>query len=366
MARRPHFWLAPAAKRLNGVVRSTPFLAILAAVVLTGSGLAAFWLHASGDQVLPKRSLYLTNANAGVTADYTLSFTIATPGTLGSISAQFCANDPLPSDPCTVPAGLDLSKAVLSDQSGETGFSISSDSTANHLILTRTPAMSISQPVSYTFTGVKNPSSEGSYYVRLQTFATSDATGAETDHGGIAFAINSNINISSYVPPYMLFCGGVTITGFDCASATGSYVDFGNLSPKTTSSGQTQLLIATNAESGYVISYGGTTLTSGNNIIPGLATADVSRPGVSQFGINLVANQDPSVGSNVQGPGPGAVNPVYGTPNQYIFDTSDTLANTSTTSDFNKYTISYIANISAAQPAGVYASTLTYVASAKF
>jgi hypothetical protein len=339
---------------------------MVAVLVLTISGLLTFWLSVSGDQVLPQRSLLLLDSLPGATTSYTVSFTIATPATLGSISITFCSNDPLLTDPCDAPAGFDISGATLSAQTGETGFGIGSGTTANQLILTRPAAASSAQPVSYTLDNVVNPSSAGSYYARLQTFSSTDASGAETDHGGLAFAINTGVSISAKVPPYLLFCGGVSIPSFDCSTASGNYINFGDFSPTSTSSAQTQLLIATNAESGYAIDYGGTTLTSGNNVIPALATADVSRPGVSQFGFNLRANQDPAIGQDPQGPGAGGVLAGYDQPNLYKFVANDAVATAATTSDYKEYTISYIANISSSQPAGVYASTLTYVALANF
>jgi hypothetical protein len=348
------------------VIYSAPLLAFAAVLVLTAGGLAVFLLTASGDQVLPQRSIRLSDANAGATTTYKLSFTVATPDTLGSISATFCSNDPLITDPCTVPDGFDISGATLSAQTGETGFSIGTGTTANQLILTRSPAISSAQPSSYTLDNVVNPSANGSYYIRLQTYSSDDATGSETDHGGIAFAINSQISISAKVPPYLLFCGGISIPSFDCATATGNYINFGNLSPASTGSAQTQLHIATNAGNGYAIDYGGTTLTSGNNTIPPLDVADVSRPGVSQFGINLAANQDPAIGQNKQGPGAGSVTSAYAQPNLYKFLANDVIATSTGTSDYTRYTVSYVANISKTQPAGVYASTLTYVALANF
>lgn len=359
--------------RLSGIKKGTsktfysvPFLAVAAILVMTLGGLLTFWLSASGDQVLPQRSLQLNSALPGAVTTYTLSFTIATPATLGSISLTFCSNDPLMTDPCTIPTGLDVSNAVLSAQSGETGFSIGSGTTANQLILTRTPSASSAQPVSYTLDNVTNPSSIGSYYARLQTYSTSDASGSETDHGGLAFAITNAIAISAKVPPYLLFCGGVSIPTYDCATATGNFINYGNLSSGTTASGQTQLLIATNAENGYTINYGGTTMTSGNNVIAPLSTADVSRPGVSQFGINLVQNQDPAVGEDPQGPGAGTLSAAYAQPNLFLFSPNDVIASSTTTSDYKIYTVSYVTNISKAQAPGVYDSTVTYVALANF
>jgi len=341
-------------------------LVATALVLMTGSGLFALFLEASGDQLLPQRSIQIFSSAASASTDYKLSFIIASPGVLGSIKAEFCSNDPIVDDACTVPSGFDISGATLASQSGETGFTIGAGTNANNLILSRTPTASTVQSVSYTLANVINPSTIGSYYVRLQTFAAADASGARTDHGGLAFAINDNISITSKVPPYLLFCSGVSITNFDCDSATGSYINFGNFSAASTSSSSTQLVIATNATSGYEIGYQGSTLTSGTNVIAGLATSDVSRPGVSQFGINLMGNQDPTVGQNPQGPGVGGPASGYNQANIYKFVSNDIIATDGSTSDYKKYTISYITNIAKDQSPGVYVSTLTYVATANF
>jgi hypothetical protein len=126
------------------------------------------------------------------------------------------------------------------------------------------------------------------------------------------------------------------------------------------------MVIATNAQSGYNISVTGSTLTSGNNTIASLAAASPSQTGVSQFGINLRANSLPTVGADPSGPGAGTPLASYNQPNLYTFNNGDTVANTGGVSDFRKFTISYMVNISKQQAAGIYASTFTYVAFANF
>jgi len=253
----------------------------------------------------------------------------------------------------------------MTDQSGITDFNISSNSTVNDIVLTR-PSTSVSAiPVSYAFSQVVNPSNDGSYYTRITTYPTTDASGTPTDIGGLAFAINKAINVSAEVPPYLLFCTGVTISGFDCSSASGNYIDFGQLTTDHTSAGVTQLLAATNAQSGYNIHLGGTTLTSGNNIITPLS-GQTSQPGQSQFGLNLRANTVPNVGQDVQGSGTGAVASGYNVSDHYRFNANDLLASSNTADDWRKYTVSYIVNINKDQPGGVYVATMTYVCLANF
>lgn len=317
-----------------------------------------------GDQ-LPIRSLQLGQARPGLTDTYTLGFTIPNSETLGSIELRICEDGPLLGTPCTVPGGFDMTNATLGSQQGITDFAITS-ATTNVVVLSRTASSVVAGSVSYELMNITNPSIAGSYYGRVQTFATEDATGNNTDYGGLAFAINDKLDVSAVVPPFLYFCLGVSITGVDCTTATGDYINFGDFSAATASVAQTQMVSASNADSGYTIAVSGNTLTSGNNIIPAIATPDVSRPGTSQFGINLVANADPPVGQNPASPGLASPTGPYGQPNKYAFVSGDVIAGVSFADDIRKFTTSYIANIAKSQAAGIYVSTITYIATAGF
>lgn len=334
--------------------------------LLLVGGLLALRISTAYGASLPNRSIQLSDSRQSAVGNYVLRFSLPAGETLGSIELQFCADSPLFDQPCAVPTGFDVSGATLSSQTGETGFTIAGATTPNVLILTRTPATTTATSVSYTLTGVTNPSSSGSYYGRLQTFASDDATGGENEHGGLAFSINPTLQVTATVPPYLLFCGGAQIDGFDCATATGNYVNFGNLKSTTTATATTQLLAATNAKSGYAIRVSGTTLTSGNNVISAMNTADVSRPGTNQFGLNLANNSTPQVGSGPAGGGSGVAMPGYNKANFYRFVPGDVVATANTSDAYRKYTLSYIVNIAKGQTPGVYVTTLDYICSATF
>lgn len=316
---------------------------------------------------LPLRSLQLTDSRTSVNATYTLRFDIPNPEVLGSIKLQICANDPLLADPCVVPAGFDISSASLAVQSGETGFVVLPAGTdSNTIVLSRVPAMTTTTSVRYDFSSVLNPSSSGTYYGRLETFSSGDASGSDSDHGGLAFSIQSEVQISATVPPYLLFCAAVTIPTFDCADASGSYINFGSLSNLSTAKAQSQMLTATNADNGFQISVYGSTMTSGNNTISALPVADVSRPGVSQFGLNLVANTTPSIGENPTGTGSAAPLAGYNQPDFFKFASGDPIVSVAASDEYRKLTASYIVNIQKDQPIGVYVSTITYTCLANF
>ncbi len=351
-------------RRVSGKYFNRHLLRLLLIVPLIVAGLLIF---ASAGAELPQRSLMISDSTASATAVYSLGFTIPAPETLGSIELQICANSPLVGEPCTAPSGFDISAATLSGQTGETGFTIYAPGTnANTVVLTRAPIAAAAGTVSYTFSGAVNPSSSGTYYGRIQTFASIDASGAENEHGGLAFSMNSTVQISTTVPPYLLFCTGITISGFDCSTASGDYINLGSLVGTATSSADSQMVTATNAANGFGIRVYGTTMTSGNNTINALSVRDVSRPGVSQFGINLAANTSPLVGAAPQGPGSATVTSSYSTPDFFKFAPSDVIASIAGVDDYNKFTASYIINIPHGQAPGVYVSTLQYVCLASF
>lgn len=335
------------------------------ALILTGV-LYSIFGAASGAQ-LGHRSLTLSNNEAGGTTSFRLGFTTVTSGNLGSIVVQFCSNDPFPSDPCIAPNGFDVSQVTLSNQTGVSGFTIDTTATtANLLQLTRNPAFLPPTPVSFDIDGAINPNTAGSYYARILTYATANASGASSDYGGLAFAILDKLQVSAEVPPYLIFCSAVVIGNFNCANSSGTAIDFGELSAKQANTGSSQLLAATNALNGYNITMGGITMTSGTNIIAPLASNDVSRPGTAQFGINLVANSTPFVGSDPSGTGAGAPSSQYAQANFYRFVSGEIIAANPTADNLREYTVSYVVNVPVTQAPGIYDTTITYVCLATF
>lgn len=316
---------------------------------------------------LTTRSFRLSTANQSVIASYDFNFTTTGTTTLGSITFSFCGDSPLPSSSCGAPSGLDLSNAIITTQLGETGFSIDKSlSSSNEIVITRTAAPISQTQDEYTFGNVLNPDTIGEYFVRVATFASNDASGPESDFGGFAFDIYNSFPVSAEVPPYLTFCVGTTIADYDCSTATGNYIDFGELSSAHPSTGTTQAVAATNAQTGYNISVLGDTLTSGNNIVDALAQNTTSQAGTNQFGINLRANSNPAVGQDSVGTGSGAVMPNYALPNSFRFVSGEAVANANVPEGDRKYTVSYIVNVSPNQPPGVYVTTLTYVCLANF
>lgn len=327
---------------------------------------------------LPDRGDAISSATANAVATHTIGFqyaNITTP--VAAIEIQFCQESPLIGDPCTAPpANFDISgpSFSLANQTGNTGFTVFSH-TGGKIILhcTAVGAQCLNPPIlgqrsTYEFTNVTNPGVAGTYYLRFQTFGTFDTSLPDIDYGGDAIAIlpATGYNVSSVVPPYLLFCAAVTISNLNCNNATGDQINFGDFDVSNTSAATSQLVTATNSPSGFTTSIYGFTMTSGNNAINSLQTPTSSLTGQSQFGVNLEDNNQPHVGSGVAGSGTGAPTANYAITNRYSFNSGNNLISSSQPSGYQKFTVSYIVNISPTSALGVYATTMTYICLANF
>ncbi len=317
---------------------------------------------------LRNRTIIIGDSKASATTTHRFNLETVDATTIGSIRFQYCSNSPLTIDPCVAPAGLNVSGSTITAQSGVTGFSISPATTANELVITRVPGAVAAGPLSYTFDSVVNPSTiDAVNYVRISVYDNVNGTGTILDSGSVVFVVEDLFDIDAYVPPYLTFCVAVTVS-LNCSSTSGFLGDFGEFSTTAPVTETTQMSAATNDSSGYNIFMDGQTLTSGANIIPALATQSGSVAGQSQFGINLRANTVPVAGADPENgvAASGSAAATYNTANQFRFVSGDRIAGSSISTGYNKYTVTYLINVSAAQMPGVYATTLTYTAVASF
>ncbi|MBC7512220.1 hypothetical protein H7142_00990 [Candidatus Saccharibacteria bacterium] len=332
--------------------------------------------------------------------NHLFDFTLPTSGSVGSIKFEYCttAADSLVSPTCITPTGLTTTggSVVLGNEFGATGFSLNK-TTNGAPYLTRTAA-AITGPltVSYRLDNIVNPSTEGTFFVRIKTYTSTDTTGSSTDAGTVNASTAEQIILTGTMPESLVFCAGADIAKTagvpDCSTATSGAISFNQLfSPTDTASAVSKMAASTNAGSGYAITINGPTLTSGGNTIAGIATPSASNKGVAQFGLNLRANTvaaapgfpgtgatasaDIDLASNVGASLRGNPTADYNTADTFKFVTGNVVANsaydgtTNTTlgpSDAQIYTVSYIANVPGSQPAGTYTSTLTYICTPTF
>jgi len=336
------------------------FLALLLAVFV-------FTVPASASTRLEDRSLFMQNNSPGSTTSYTIGFRYMTPSPVSSVDLLFCIS-PIPYEACVTPPGLDASNAVLSDQTGEMGYSIQSKS-ANHIVLSRpSSGLTASLPSTYKFNNIKNPTDTNqSFSIRLRTHTSLDASGPQVDFGSVKGQVAEGINIETQVPPMLMFCVAQQVAE-NCESTNDTYyTNMGQMETNSTLVARSQMSVGTNATGGFAITSVGSPLAAGTSVIDGIPTPTESTPGKNQFGINLVANTAPAIGDDPEGEWANAEPTAdYAIRDQYKYVSGDVIAESPNVSLMKKFTISYIVNASPSLRAGVYSTTITYIASGRF
>ena len=345
---------------------------------------------------ITNRSLELIGAGSdggskpGGTVNHKFTFDIPTGGNLGSMQSEYCTTASV--ETCVAPTNMDASGATFGNETGSqvTGFSMGAK-TANSFVLTRTAAsITGGETAVLQANSVVNPDPVNyTFFVRISTYASIDASGSPIDTGTVAATTAEAIQLTGTMPESLIFCTGETISlngsGVpDCTTATPGDVTFNQLfSPTDTSTAKSQMAASTNAGAGYAITVNGPTLTSGANTIPAITDPGgaASLKGTGQFGMNLRANTSAAATSF---PGSSAdVAPVsngtdlrgqavgdYATADTFKFVSGETVAdsafNVAGPTNAQIYTASYIVNVAGNQLAGTYTTTLTYICTPTF
>ena len=150
-------------------------------------------------------------------------------------------------------------------------------------------------------------------------------------------------------------------------SVSTTAVSLGALSNGATATGTANFSVRNYTSTGYIVQTLGASPTSGSHSLATSSSPTASAAGTEQFGINLVANTMPiAFGADPQQVPDntfsfGAAASGYSTTNSYKYVPGDTIAAATQSSGQTNYTISYIANVATATPAGQYAMTQTLV-----
>ncbi len=315
--------------------------------------------------------------------NHQFTFTVPTGGNVGSIRFEYCTTA---SGTCTTPTGLSTTSATLGSESGITGFTVN-NTTQGAPYVTRTAAnVTASTTAVIQLNSITNPSTEGTFFVRINTYTAAALGGTVTDTGTVAASTAEQIILTGTMPESLIFCAGAKVSTTssipDCSTATSGAVSFNQLfSPTDTAVAYSQMAASTNAGTGYVITVNGPTMTSGANTIPAMSSATTSTKGVGQFGMNLKANTS-SAASTFPGSSAeiapasdgvdfrGQATAGYNTVDTFKFVSGDTVANSANggagPTNSQIYTASYIVNVAGNQLAGTYTSTLTYICTPTF
>lgn len=334
----------------------------------------------------------------GGTVNHLFQFTIpnSSSDSIGSIKFQYCmaAREQTCSSAADAPHSMDSTSATLGAQTDSRFTAINTTTNGEPYVSNPTPGtFSTSEVIKVELDGVKNISEANtSFYVDITTYTSSDATGTPIDEGWVAASTANAIVLTGTMPESLVFCTGGTVGETnslpDCSTATAGNITFNQLfSPTDTAYATSQMAASTNAQYGYVITVNGQTLKSGSNQVAPISTADVSKPGTSQFGLNLMHDTATDSLNPLLSPLSADITPTGATyfgqaatpydtggdasTAKYAFNDGDTVANsalggTAKGTDAQIYTVTYIVNANGAQPAGTYNTTLTYICTATY
>ena len=355
----------------------------------------------------------------GAAVNHLFTFTVPSAASVGSVRFEYCTKAAdVGTETCQSPPGMNAATATLTSGTGIDGMTIDA-ATQNTILLRRgnTNPVAAGTIVTYQFSNVTNPQAmkadtitpepNYTFYARISTYASQDGSGTAIDRGTVTASTAEPIVLTGTMPESLVFCTGetvpfivdnsggspVTTTIPDCANATPGQIRFDQLfGPTTTATSLSQMAASTNASEGYVITVNGATLMSGTtNSIAALAAESFPTPGVSQFGLNLKANDDsyldsargaevtPLPSDSIPGGATyrGQAAAGYDVVNKFRFASGETVANSyngysagtpgsTAATDGQVYTVTYIANVPGSQPAGDYSTTLTYICTPTF
>ncbi len=190
-------------------------------------------------------------------------------------------------------------------------------------------------------------------------------SGTFGDSGTLAVDIISDdqVVVTATVDPTITFTISDNAIGFGSLSSSAARWANGAATGSSSDTSAHNLTVATNAASGYVLSYNGATLTSGSNTISVASITDDAdgTQGTEQFAMGFSVDQSSTVATGYDH------NATPGN-RDWTFVASTTTTIVSRTTPTNTETISayYLANIGGATEAGSYSTTITYIATGTF
>lgn len=187
--------------------------------------------------------------------------------------------------------------------------------------------------------------------------------GTQTDSGSIEIQIldDDSVAVTSSVAETLTFAITDVEIGFGTITSSNARFATGDASGQdTTPVAAHTMTAATNATSGYTVTYNGATLTSGGDTI---AVATITgegadgTPGTEQFAIGFTTDGDATITASY----------LQGTPNyNFVTDTTTSIITESGPTATETFSAYYLANIAGNTEAGSYNTSITYVATANF
>jgi hypothetical protein len=378
--------------------------------------------HASAAGQLNSRSVQMSDSGVsggaittgegdGLNVAYKFAFTATSAATVGGIVIDFCSNSALYWDTCTAPTGLLTNRGTttLNNQAnlgtGAMAVDVTGTNYNNSIVLSRTTPAAVSGASLFelgngTTNGITNPSTLGSFYIRIYTYdtqaharlhnpgSTTDDTWSR-DFGGIAVSTANIIQITARVQENLTFCMSLAAPGSNCSGTTAPALSLGHITTGTTKfidasaidSGSVYSQLSTNAGAGAIVRIhssngtcgglstdGGTTCgippaNAGAATAPGAAMA----AGTAAFGLTVAT----ATGVTPSAPYANVTSNYYGmdstTSGSNVTTTygSQVIASTGPVSNVNN-TWTFAATASNATPAGIYSTNMAAIATGTF
>lgn len=306
-------------------------------------------------------SLQISDSRPSQTSvNYAFGFTTSVTTSIKQLDIQICT---AATGTCTAPTGFSSGTPTIgSDNIAGTGRTVSAPTANAFRVVVTTPATQSTQAVTINFTGVTNPNSAAVFYARITTYSDTGTTIIDGTTP-IAFATTSGITASVTVDPSLTFTvNGVNSSqtvngGTTTVTTTSTTIPFGSVSTSANGIAAHNLVVSTNAASGYTvyIRYTGQ-LTDGTNNIANHTGSNgtpstFSAAGTSAFGYTTESTTLSGSASRFSGSNYAA----FTTTNAEVARRTSAIANDTTR-------IGYQVGIGGAQPAGTYTTTVTLTA----
>lgn len=363
-------------------------VSIVAIFALLGMTLQFWMIEPTNAATMAQIRLILTRVKAATTTDATLQFTIPTgvDASTDTITVTFDSGYNLGTFALTdydfeVGDGATCSTALFTDKTlaasaaaatwgvATTGspktvvtLTAPTDATTGEVTAGRCVQLKIGSNATQGGAGatvVTNPSA-GNYDVDITSeLGTTDDSGS----GSISIIADEQVSVTSTVDQSITFTVDDNTIGFGALSASAAAWATGNLAGSASDTVAHTMTIATNAATGWAISYNGATLTSGGNTIDVASiTNDADGTQASeQFGMGFSTSGNSTVVAAYDH------NATAGSRDwAFLASTTTTVFSEAVATATETISAFYLANIATTTEPGTYTTTITYIASGTF
>ncbi|MFA6272531.1 MAG: hypothetical protein WC693_05530 [Patescibacteria group bacterium] len=186
----------------------------------------------------------------------------------------------------------------------------------------------------------------------------------DTGQYALDFVADDSVNVTATVDPSITFAISDTAIGFgDLVSANARFATSDATGSDTDSAAAHTLSVGTNATDGYIVTYYGTTLTSSGDTISvaAISNDENGTAGTEQFAMGF------STDGNTTIPAGYDHNATAGSRDwTFVASTLTTIASETAPTATETISAFYLANIAADTEAGSYSTDITYIATATF